>query len=78
MAMHLLRKASASNSNTFGRYKISKLRSIFLVVILVEQAEASNITHVSQGLQTVSVLYLADQAHGHHPTYGNSILHIAV
>ena len=43
MTMHLLRKVSASNSDTFGRYEILKLRGTFTIVILVEQAEASNI-----------------------------------
>ena len=43
MTMHLLRKVSASNSETFGKYEIRKLRGTFPIVILVEQAEASNI-----------------------------------
>ena len=43
MTMHLLTKASASNSDTCGRYEICKLRGIFPIVILVEQSEASNI-----------------------------------
>ena len=51
MMMHLLRKASASNSATFGRYEICKLRGTFTTVILVEQADASNIPPVLQGLQ---------------------------
>ena len=46
MAMHLLSIASASNSDTFVRYEIRKLRRTFPMVILVEQAEASNIHHV--------------------------------
>ena len=37
MTMHLLRKASASN--TFGMYEIRKLRGTFPLVILVEQAK---------------------------------------
>ena len=40
MMMHLLRKASASNSDMFGRYVIHKLRGTFPIVILVEQADA--------------------------------------
>ena len=44
MTMHLLRRASASNSDMFGtRYEIRKLRGTFPIVILVEQADASNI-----------------------------------
>ena len=46
MTMHLLRKASASNSDTFGRYDILKLRGTFPIVIHVEQSEASNIPPV--------------------------------
>ena len=42
MAMNLLRKASASNNDTFGRYEIHKLRGTFPIVILVEQAESGN------------------------------------
>ena len=37
MMMHLLRKGSASNSDTFGRYDIRKLRGKVPIVILVEQ-----------------------------------------
>ena len=51
MTMHLLRRASASNSDTFERYEISKLTGTFLIVILVEQAETSNILPVWQGLK---------------------------
>ena len=43
MMIHLLRKASASNSVTLGRYEIRKLRGKFPIVKPVEQAEASNI-----------------------------------
>ena len=42
MTMHLLRKASASNSDTFCRYEICKISRTFPIVILVKQAEASN------------------------------------
>ena len=48
MTLHLLRKSSASNSDTFGRYAIRKLRGTFPIVILIEQAEANNIHPVSQ------------------------------
>ena len=41
--MHLLRKASTSNGDTFERYEICKLKGTFHIVIVVEQAEASNI-----------------------------------
>ena len=41
MTMHLLR--NACNSDTFGRYEIHKLSGTFPIVIIVEQAEASNI-----------------------------------
>ena len=41
MTMHLLKKVSASNSDTFGTYNISKLRGTIPIVILVEQAETS-------------------------------------
>ena len=51
MTIHLLKKASA-NSDMFGRYEICKLRGTFPIVILVQQAEASNIPGVGQGLQT--------------------------
>ena len=44
MTMHLLRKASASNSDMFERYEIRKTRGTFPIVILVEQA--SNIPPV--------------------------------
>ena len=44
MTMQLLRKAS--NSDTFGRYEICKLRGTFSIVTLVEQADASNIPPV--------------------------------
>ena len=44
MMMHLLRKASASNSDTFERYDMHKLRGTFPIVTLVEQAPARNIT----------------------------------
>ena len=44
MTVYMLRKASASHSDTFGRYEIRKLRGTFPIVILVEQAEASNIS----------------------------------
>ena len=44
--VHLLRKASDSNSDTFGRYEIRKVRGTFPIVILVEQAAASNIPPV--------------------------------
>ena len=46
MTMHLLRKASATNSDTFGRYEIRKLKGTFPIVILVERTEASNISPV--------------------------------
>ena len=46
MTMHLLRKVSASNNDTFGRYEIHKLGGTFPIVILVEQADASNIPPV--------------------------------
>ena len=46
MTMHLLRKVSASNGDTFGRYEIRKFRGTFPMVILVEQAEARNIPPV--------------------------------
>ena len=46
MTINLLRKASASNSDTFGRSEIRKLRGTFPIVILVEKAEASNIPPV--------------------------------
>ena len=62
MTMHLLRKASASNSDTFGRYENRKLRGTFPIVILVEQAEACKSAEIP------------DQAHGaleHHSRYGN-------
>ena len=32
MTMHLLRKLSASNRDTYGRYEIHKLRGTFLIV----------------------------------------------
>ena len=51
MTMQLLRKASASNSDDFGRYEIRKLRGTFRIVIRVEQAHDSNIPPVWQGLQ---------------------------
>ena len=87
MAMHLLRKASISNSDKFGRYEIRKLRGTFPIVIFAEQAVASNIPSCVTGFanqqkvqsllswQPVSALYLANQAHGtlkHHSRYGNS------
>ena len=50
--MHLLRKTSASNSDSLGRYQISKLRRTFTIVILIQQAEASNIPPVRQSKQT--------------------------
>ena len=90
--MHLLRKVSGSNSDTFERYNIRKLRGTFPIVILAEQAEASNIPPVWQGLQIkrksraylvnypISALYLADQTHRtleHHPRYGNSTPYMA-
>ena len=40
MMLHLIRKVSASNSDTFGRYEIQKLTGTFPV------AEASNISPV--------------------------------
>ena len=46
MTMYLLRKANASKSDMFGRYEICKLTGTFPIVILVEQAEASNICPV--------------------------------
>ena len=46
MTMHVLRKVSASNSDTFERYEIRKLRGTFPIVILVEQTEDSNIPPV--------------------------------
>ena len=85
MRIHLLKKANASNSDTFGRYKIRKLRGTFLIVILVAQAEdippvwrLANQKNV-QSLP-ISALDLADQAHGtleHHPRYGSSTPHMA-
>ena len=46
MMMHLLRKVNASNSDTFRRYEIHQLRGTFPIVILVAEAEASNIPPV--------------------------------
>ena len=46
MIMHLLRKVSDSNNDMFGRYAICKVRGTFPTVILVEQAESSNIPPV--------------------------------
>ena len=44
MIVHLLRKASASDRDTFERYDIRKLRGTFLIIILVEKTcKASNI-----------------------------------
>ena len=79
MMMHLPRKESAYNSDTFGRYKIHNLRGTFLKVIIVEQAEASNIPPQKkvQSLLSwlpVSALDLADQAHGTTPDMG-TVLH---
>ena len=42
MTIYLVRKANASNSDTFGMYEIHKLRGTFHIVILVEQAKANN------------------------------------
>ena len=47
MTMYLHRKASASNSDTFGRYGIRKLGGMFPMIILVEQAEDSNFPPVT-------------------------------
>ena len=44
--MHLLRETSASNSNTFGRYENHNIKGTIPIVILIEQAEASNIPPV--------------------------------
>ena len=54
--------SSASNSDTFERYGIHKIRDTIPIVILVEQAEASNILPVWQGLQIsrMSRAYWAD------------------
>ena len=56
MTMYLLRKASVSNSDMFGRYEIRKLRGTVPIVILVEQAEASNIPPVFANQQNVQSL----------------------
>ena len=73
MTMHLLRRASASHSDTFGRYEI---RGIFPIVKLVEQAEASNIPPVCQGVQIRRKSRFCTRSsrssQWDHPRYGNS------
>ena len=74
-------------SDTFGRYKICKLRGTFPIVILIEQASRLSTSSCVKGLanqkkiQSLPKLtthfcpFLADQVHEtleHHPRYGNS------